>query len=72
MVLGTAYSDVVVQDISHNATETYSSVVGWLVGWLVGRFLWHINIFRLFNAKSIIAQIICSISNNSVFYEYTV
>ena len=36
--------------------------VGWLVGWV----LWHINLFRLFNAKSIFIQIISSISNNSV------
>ena len=27
---------------------------GWLVGWI----LWHINLFRLFNAKSIFIQII--------------
>ena len=27
-------------------------LVGWLVGWLV-EFLWHINLCRLFNAKSI-------------------
>ena len=24
-----------------------------MVGWLVGWFLWHINLCRLFNAKSI-------------------
>ena len=34
--------------------------------WLVGWFLWHINLCRLFNAKSIFIQIISSISNNSV------
>ena len=33
-----------------------------LVGWV----LWHINLCRLFNAKSIFIQIISSISNNSV------
>ena len=38
-----------------------------LVGWLVGRLLlWHINLCRLFNAKSILIQIASSISNNSV------
>ena len=34
----------------------------WLVGWV----LWHINLYRLFNAKSIFTQMISSISNNSV------
>ena len=38
----------------------------WLVGWLVGCVLWHINLCRSFNAKSIFIQIISSISNNSV------
>ena len=33
-----------------------------MVGWV----LWHINLCRLFNAKSIFLQIIWSISNNSV------
>ena len=42
--------------------------VGWLVGWI----LWHINLCRLFNAKSIFMQIVSSISNNSVLHEYTV
>ena len=35
------------------------------IGWLVG-ILWHINLCRLFNAKSIFIQIISFISNNSV------
>ena len=35
----------------------------WIVGWLV---LWHINLYRLFNPKSIFIQIISSISNYSV------
>ena len=35
----------------------------WLVGLLV---LWHINLCRLFNAKSIFMQIIRSIENSSV------
>ena len=37
-----------------------------LMSALVGWVLWHINLCRLLNAKSIIIQIICSISNNSV------
>ena len=41
--------------------------MSWLVGWI----LWHINLCRLFNAKSIFIQIISSISNNSVQHEYT-
>ena len=42
-------------------------ITSWLVGWLVRLFvLWHINLCRLFNAKSISMQIISSISNNSV------
>ena len=35
---------------------------GWLVVWV----LWHINLCSLFNAKSILIQIISSISNNLV------
>ena len=34
----------------------------WLVKWV----LWHINLCRLFNAKSILIQIISSFSNNLV------
>ena len=34
-----------------------------LIGSLV---LWRINLYRLFNAKSIFMQIVSSISNNSV------
>ena len=34
----------------------------WFVGWV----LWHINLCRLFNAKSIFMQIVSSISKNSV------
>ena len=33
---------------------------------LVCLVLWHINFCRLFNAKSIFMQIICSIENSSV------
>ena len=29
-----------------------------LVGWLVGYFLWHINLCRLLNAKSIFMQLV--------------
>ena len=29
--------------------------------WLVGWFLWHINLCRLFNTKSILMQIVSSI-----------
>ena len=35
---------------------------GWLVVWV----FWHINLSRLFNAKSIFMQIVSSIPNNSV------
>ena len=35
------------------------------VGWLVG-VLWHINLCKLFNTKSIFIQIVSSISTNSV------
>ena len=38
------------------------SGLGWLVCWV----LWHINPYRIFNAKSIFMQIVSSISNNSV------
>ena len=40
-----------------------SGITSWLVGWWI---LWHINLCRLFNAKSIFLQIVSSISNNSV------
>ena len=33
----------------------------WLVGWFVCWVLWHVNLCRLFNAKSIFMWIICSI-----------
>ena len=36
--------------------------------WL-GLFLWYINLWRLFNAKSIFIHINGSISNNSVYYK---
>ena len=36
------------------------------VRWDIGLVLWHINDYRLFNAKSIFIQINYSISNNSV------
>ena len=34
-------------------------------------FLWHINLYRLFNAKSTFIHINSSISNNSVKHKYT-
>ena len=53
-----------------NSSDTISHMAGVVVvfGWV----LWHINLCRLFNAKSIFIQIISSISNNSVLHEYTV
>ena len=38
----------------------------WLVGCLLACILWHINLGRLFNAKSIFIPIIGSILNNSI------
>ena len=35
---------------------------GWLVVWV----LWHINLCRLYNTKSIFMQIVSFVSNNSV------
>ena len=43
------------------------SMVGWLVVWVS----LHINLCRLVNAKSIFMQMISSISNNSVYHEYS-
>ena len=40
--------------------------------WLVAWDLWHINLCWLFNAKSILIQLISSISNNLVKPVYTV
>ena len=37
-------------------------VCSWLAGWV----LWHINTYRLFNAKFIFIKINSSISNNSL------
>ena len=36
----------------------YSFIKRLLVGWLVGWVLWHINLCRLFNAKSIFMKIV--------------
>ena len=44
-----------------------TSLIGWLLIWI----LWHINLCRLYNATSIFIQMICFISNNSVYHEYT-
>ena len=52
--------------------RSFDRKTGWLVGCLLAWVLWHINLFRLFNVKSIFIQIINSISNNSVYHEYTV
>ena len=49
------------------AANNNSCSLSWLVGW----FLWHINVCRLFNAKSIFMQIVLY-TNKSVYYEYTV
>ena len=35
-------------------THSYMVLIGWLVGWV----LWHINLCRLFNAKSIFMKIV--------------
>ena len=43
-----------------------------MVGWLVVWVLWHINLCKLFNAKSIFKHITSCISNNSVKHKYTV
>ena len=40
-----------------------------ILGWLVLRVLWHINLCRLFNAKSIFMKINSSISDNSVLFQ---
>ena len=43
-----------------------SNQMSYFFGWLVVWVLWHINLCRLFNAKSILMQIVSSISNNAV------
>ena len=48
-------------------TFDFSQQLVWLVWWV----LWHINLCRLFNAKSIFMKVISFISNNSVQHEYT-
>ena len=52
--------------------KNYSFPIGPCAKSLFVWVLWHINICRLFNAKSIFIQVNCSISNNSVFHKYTV
>ena len=57
--------------LGSNISSTEGNVnlcIGWLVVWI----LWHINLCRLFNVKSIFIQIISSISNNSIQHKYTV
>ena len=46
----------------NNVSVALHGLVGWLVVWV----LWHINLCRLSNAKSIFIQIISSVSNNSI------
>ena len=55
---------------AHDVQNEVEIMVDWLVGWLVG-FLWHINLCRLFNTKSIFIQI-SFISDNSIYHQYTV
>ena len=43
-------------------TQFPNKMICWLIVWV----LWYINLYRLFNAKSIFIPIISSISNNSV------
>ena len=54
-----------VEALDESVRIIYSQDKGWLVVWV----LWHINLCRLFNAKSIFMQIVSSISNNSVYHE---
>ena len=56
--------------IEFKALACFDMTIVWPdIGLLVVWFLWHINLCRLFNAKSIFKQIISSISNNSVYHE---
>ena len=55
------------KNLSESTTEAKEAAIQ-RVGWV----LWHINLCRLFNAKSIFMQIVSSISNNSVYHEYKV
>ena len=56
----------------HILLITFLNEPGIFWGWLTVWILWHINLCRLSNAKSIFIQIIGYISNDSVKYEYTV
>ena len=57
-----------VSSVHYNKYKLTVSLKSDLVVWV----LWHINLCRLFNAKSIFIQINSSISNISVKYKYTV
>ena len=46
-----------VLDIQKQPHSKQGQMIGWLVVWLVG-FLWHINLCKLFNAKSIFMKIV--------------
>ena len=51
----------------HNKIFYLKNSAFWVgFGWLYVWVSWHINLWRLFNVKSIFIQIISSISNNSV------
>ena len=39
-------------NVTEQTNRVYSIELDWLVDWLVGWVLWHINLCRLFNAKS--------------------
>ena len=62
-----------VRDIRVGGTTWWWWWGGYMVWFgLVVWVLWHINLCRLFNAKSIFIQIITSISNNSVKHKHAV
>ena len=57
------------RDLAYKEYKTRQETSGWVgdpLVWLVAWVLWHINLCRLFNAKSIFIQIVSSISNHSV------
>ena len=56
------YKHLLIQNLYYITNKAFW-LVGWLVGWLG---LWHVNLCRLFNAKSIFMKIVSSVSNNSV------
>ena len=75
LIIGTNLFNFISIFIQSISLKTYQYISSWFfseMDYLVGWVLWHINLSRLFNAKSIFIQIIYSISNNSVYHEYTV